>query len=203
MTTRKLWTAIALLVGLLVGTNWPQATYTPAGGGLTLLEVRTASNSASLDFTTGITSAFDQYVLEINSFVPAADSSLLVRFSSNNGSSWDTGSNYNWTAWCTANGAFPSGHVEGTSQTSLNVWQTIESTSSAGVSATLRIHNPLNASVSKLLRFDGVAMQDTGDLYRFEGGGKYASASVINGIQLKAGSGNIASGVARLYGVAK
>ena len=62
------------------------------GGGLVLLEQHTASASASLNFTTAITSAYDDYVFKLVGLVPATNNQdIEVRFSTDGGSTWITG----------------------------------------------------------------------------------------------------------------
>ena len=51
--------------GATVGGSTPNATLTVSAGALVLLEQHTASSSATLDFTTCITSTYDEYVIEM------------------------------------------------------------------------------------------------------------------------------------------
>src|SRR5665647_2787882 len=60
---------------------------------LVLLEQHTASNTASLDFTACITSAYDEYLIEFVNVVPAT-SNNMANLLCGVGGSYDTGSNY-------------------------------------------------------------------------------------------------------------
>src|SRR5690348_350413 len=69
-----------------------------------LLEARSASSSASLDFTSwkslgdsGITPSTDQYIIEIIGIVPGTNgAALTMRCSTDGGSTYDAASNYAW-----------------------------------------------------------------------------------------------------------
>ncbi len=59
------------------------------------LEEHAASASASLVFTTCITSAYDTYVIELRNILPATDgASLLMRVSTDGGSTYDSSGIY-------------------------------------------------------------------------------------------------------------
>src|SRR5690348_3512515 len=74
------------------------------GGGITLVEQHTASNSASLDFTSCISATYDTYKITLTSIIPATnDAKIGFRF--NTGSGFDSGSNYSWEAFYLGNAA--------------------------------------------------------------------------------------------------
>src|SRR5262245_39416565 len=75
-------------------------------GPLQFLAERTASNSTSLDFTGIISSLYDIYMIEFINIVPSADADLYMRMSTNNGSSYDSGSNYTNAAVQSNQGTF-------------------------------------------------------------------------------------------------
>ena len=60
-------------------------------GGLVLLETQTASSSATIDFTSGIDSTYDEYVFKWINVHPSTAGQLLFNMSI------DSGSNYNVT----------------------------------------------------------------------------------------------------------
>ena len=65
-----------------------------------LLEEHTASSSATLDFTTAITSAYDIYQFEFINIIPATNGALFnMRVSTDGGSTYDAGANYGWASW--------------------------------------------------------------------------------------------------------
>ena len=72
---------------------------TPSGGGggaLVLLEQHTASASATLDFTSCISSTYDDYLVEGLSLVPATNAvNFTMQVSTDGGSTWAS-TTYNW-----------------------------------------------------------------------------------------------------------
>jgi len=62
---------------------------TALAGGLQLLSTQTASNSASVSFTTQLTSTYDVYIFKFIDIAPATDGTdFRIAFSSNGGSSY-------------------------------------------------------------------------------------------------------------------
>jgi hypothetical protein len=72
-----------------------------SGDGITLISSQTASNSASISFTSGLTSTYKAYKFVFSSIHPRTDA---VHFQFN--LSTDSGSNYNVTKTTTAFGAY-------------------------------------------------------------------------------------------------
>ncbi len=71
---------------------------TGTAGGWTLVEQHTASSSASLDFTTCFSSAFDSYVFDLVNLLPATNGTLVqIRVSLDGGATYiATGEPYQW-----------------------------------------------------------------------------------------------------------
>ena len=83
------------------GTNWEMSTIgnAPSGSGsFPTPETHTASSSATLDFTTCISSSYKSYEIRFISVIPATNSiDFYMQFSTNGGSTWDTSSAYWWS----------------------------------------------------------------------------------------------------------
>ena len=60
-----------------------------SGGAMTLLETQTASSSATLSFTSGIDSTYDEYVFRFYNIHPSAEASFGINFSDDGGSNYD------------------------------------------------------------------------------------------------------------------
>ncbi len=181
-----------------------------SGGGIVLLEQHTASSSASLDFTTCITSTYDTYLIKIVSLVPASNAQgLKLLVSTNGGSSYDTGSNYNWQSLnfhgtstaSTAGGDGASALISVDGGFGANG---VSNTSTLPLSGDILLYDPLSTSVHKY--FEGRVR------FKESNGGvplnnllsaTYLSATAVNAFQFLMTSGNIASGVIRVYGFAK
>lgn len=175
------------------------------GGALVLVEQHTASTSASLNFTTCISSTYDNYLIQIISLVPATNGvNLYFRFSTDGGSTWDSGNNYNVNGFVARAGGselFGSGDT-GVAQLQVNDGPAggIENGSTNGLSGTFTFYNA--ASVHPFLVFQHYGVQGGHFLSSF-GSGAYVSTTAVNAFQVLMSSGNIASGTIRCYGIAK
>jgi hypothetical protein len=177
----------------------------PSGnGGLVLLEQHTASSSASLDFTTAISSLYDEYLVEGLNLVPATNGvGPKLRVSTDGGSSYDSGSNYQWSTFRYVNVASAVGGS--TSDTSidlaLNDGGSVSNTASnGGVSFTFRLINPLSGSMfTKVIAGNGNIINVVNGMF----GGDYKSTTAVDAFQVFMSSGNITSGTVRVYGLEK
>ena len=176
-------------------------------GGLVLLEQHTASSSASLDFTSAISSTYDEYVIECVNVVPATNGvNLVMRCSTNGGSSYDSGSNYFWDggSWRAGAGFAVGGGTDTSISLTAANGLSISNDSKWGVCATLRLYNPLSTGVYKQVIGKAIMIYvSTTIRVMIEIGGQYTSLTAVNAFQFLFSSGNIASGTIRVYGLAK
>ena len=178
------------------------------GGALTLLQTQTASSSATIDFTSNIDSTYDAYMFKFYNIHPATNDVLLTF----NGST-DSGSNYNVTKTTTF---FTARHRESDSATNLEYVTNrdlAQSTSAQklnydignlddeDVCGTLTLYNPSSTTFVKhfMSRFIGNGQaEDCQDSYA---AGYFNTTSAIDAVQFAMSSGNIDSGVIKLYGI--
>lgn len=170
------------------------------GGGLVLLEQHTASSSASLDFTTFISSTYDEYVFEIVSILPATDgANLLMRAGTGAGPSWDSGSNYEYAGWISNSGG-STAQQSSASTTSVPVLPGIDNVrASVG---TLRLFSPQGGNY-KTFTWSALPYSSADAVNQYHAAAAYKSATAMTGVQFLMSSGNIASGTIRVYGLAK
>lgn len=181
------------------GVEWRAET--GGAGALVLLEQHTAAASAQLDFTSWYSSTYDEYLVEFINIFPATDGAdLLLRVSTNGGSSYDSGSNY-FYAWSYVSNAAATGVVNGNPGTAFTLFTAI-STSFEGYNGSVKLFNPGNTSYRKSMSVDSVASQTTA-VYRSTGFCIWNNTAAFNAFRVLFGSGNIASGVVRVYGIAK
>jgi len=182
-----------------------------SGGTLILLSTQTASNSATLSFTTGLNSTYDAYEFHFIDIHPRTDA---VRFSFN--MSTDSGSNYNVTKTTTtyyayANEANTSTVLEyqtgddlaqSTSFQYLTVGGGVGNEADEVVTGTLQIFNPASTTYVKhfIARTSNSHDSSAANDSFLEGYGNTTSA--INAIQFKMSSGNF-DGIIKLYGLKK
>ena len=179
-----------------------------SGGTLMLLSTQTASNSATISFTTGLDSTYDMYEFHFIDIHPRTDN---VDFQFN--LSTDGGSNYNVTKTSTFFNAY---HSESDSATSLGYrdgTDLAQSTAYQGLgdaglgngadesgAGYLQLFNPSSTTYVKhwLTNFNLYYQAD----YSIEGfsAGYANTTSAINAIQFKMDSGNM-DGTIYLYGI--
>ena len=180
-----------------------------SGGALTLLETQTASSSATIDFTSNIDSTYDAYMFKFYDIHPATNTTNLQINASTDG-----GSNYNATKTTTF---FLAYHTEDDSGTALQYYTgrdlaqstsaqqivTIGNTDDDSASGTLTLYNPSSTTfvkhfISRQQAPTGEATQNCKDTYV---AGYFNTTSAINAVQFSMSSGNIDSGVIKLYGI--
>lgn len=174
------------------------------GGGWNLLATRTAAASASLDFTSLITSTYDDYVFTIDSILPAnTNTAFIMRVSTNNGSSYDSASNYAYTI-AYADLAGVTGGSASTSATQIILTGPDSNVASRGGSnGSFMFRNPLNAAGRKSLTGQFSLAHDNTGYYLYNTAAWYIPTTAVNAVQFLYDSGNIASGVVRMYGISK
>lgn len=180
---------------------WKPGTIAGGGGGYPLLGTQTASSSASLNFTSLITSTYDEYLVEFVNLIPASAGAFpWIRVSTNNGSSYITSGSYNYT--CTQDNRFATDRAGSETATSIIMSAGVTgSGGNAGSCGHFRIFNPLSTSVNTNFRGDTYWMGTYSQPASF--GGCYTTAAATDAFQILFSTGNIASGVARLYGIPK
>jgi hypothetical protein len=178
------------------------------GGAMTLIQEQTASSSATISFTSGIDSTYDSYVFKFYNIHPATDN---VSFQFN--LSTDGGSNYNVTKTTTYFYAY---HGEGGAYgileyvTGLDLAQStsdqplsnnVGNDNDQSASGELFLFNPSSTTFVK--HFISTTNQyDRADISvnpRMAGYGNTTSS--INAVRFQMSSGNIDSGVIKLYGI--
>ncbi len=189
------------------------ASASSGSGALVLLESHTASTSASLDFVTrnapGQSGAifqadFDEYVIEVINIVPATNATnLALRISTDGGATYVSTNTYRYAQRFT--GSNLASGVSGSNSVGLISFSGLLSNTASvsGSNGYLRLFNPLSASQEKFFLHATVFKSTDGNYYYINGMGVYAASTAVNAIQFFIDSGNITSGVIRIYGVSK
>ena len=179
-----------------------------SGGAMTLLATQTASSSSTISFTSGIDSTYDSYVFKFINIHPSAESRFAFQTSTNGGSS------YGVTATTTF---FQAYHREDTGDTFLgynagedqaqstdfiNFGEQIDpSSADHSNSGELFVYSPSSTTFVKHF----MARQSQNYVANYLNtpfiAGYFNSTNAINAFQFKMESGNIDSGVIKLYGV--
>jgi hypothetical protein len=176
------------------------------GGGLTLIQAQTPSGAASVDFTTGLDSTYDSYLL-VGRIVPATDDvDLWLRSDANGGASFDaTANDYSFAYRAVAASA---GEATANTLTEIRLGGTAAASNSISNAAeggcTFWCHFTLG-SASQMPNFNVKSGWTIAADLRpgtLQGWGTRNSAATINAIQVLAESGNISGHIA-LYGIQK
>ena len=177
-------------------------------GKMTLLSTQTASASATISFTSGIDSTYDSYVFKFYNIHPATDNAFF-QFQADTG----TNTSYNQTMTTTA---FRAEHYEDNSSAALNydggrdqaqgtAFQIISREVGNGndecTSGKLKIFSPSSGTfVKHFIAETNVYANGTNSENRFVAG-YFNTTTALTRFQFKFDSGNIDSGVIKLYGI--
>lgn len=175
-----------------------------SGASMVFLASKTASNSASLSFTSSdfSWSAYQIYIFELVEVRPATDAQgLVVHFSQDGGGTWKTGASYDFAQSAyTSNNA--GNNVGGAGSAAPRILSVSNSATYQGVSGSFRIVNPSGTTARK--RYFGVAHYADSTL--FSNAVTYAQAytadtAAINGVRWTFEAGNITAGQIYAYGL--
>ena len=180
-----------------------------ATGAWTFITAVTASTSASVEFT-GLSPNFCMFMVVLKNIAPDTDDTYLVlRTSSNNGSSFDSGgSDYDWANFYARlrTGGFSLSGSDGDTGIRINGDNQPDSSlgneSNQEMSGMIYIYAPsdtLFTRVSSTCTLQGGDNNDTGAT--FFSGGTRREAALVDAIQFSISAGNIASGKFALYGL--
>ena len=180
-------------------TNLP----TPSSGALIYLGTQTASASATLDFTSLITSTYDVYVFECIDLRPATDNvDLQIRTSTNNGSSYDATGVYSYRSiYATAEAGTAETVSGGATETQILIGRNVGNAADEGLCGTLKLYNPLGTTRKKSVIFEGVGNDATGVQTMYKAYGTREATADIDAIRFMFSSGNITSGKIIMYGI--
>jgi len=182
------------------GVGW---TSTSGLGAYVLLATATASVSATVDFTSVISSTYDDYEILFDGILPATNTAnLLFRASTNNGSTFLAASQYFASRLNnTASAATPGGLADSAAS---NITITSNLSNGAGNGAWGRI---LLHAVSTLnttsIQWSVTSVDASSNVVFETGGGLVSAGAAVNAIRFLMSAGNIASGTFRLYGIKK
>jgi hypothetical protein len=178
-------------------------------GSMTLLQTQTASSSATIDFTSNIDSTYDSYVFKFINMHPATDA-VNFQFQADTG----TNTNYNQTITSTsfsaqhneadsvAQQAYHAGfdQAQGTGFQQINANE-VGADADQCISGTLHLFNPSNTTFVKhfiLRSVVAVSSNQQEDVYV---AGYFNTTTALTRVRFKFNSGNIDSGVIKMYGI--
>lgn len=175
------------------------------GGALVLLEQHAASGSATLDFTTGITSTYDTYLIEVVNLISANDNvCLLAQLSTDGGVTWDsTSSDYIGGSHYTRMDAGGAGDNSGQTSFAGAYLSNSYTNAQPGLSGNIHFYNSSSAAYRQFTYAIQGPGQGGGGYYSQTGGAIWKNTTQATALRIQFDNGNIASGTVRLYGIAK
>ena len=179
-----------------------------AAGAMTLLSTVTASSSATISFTSGIDSTYDEYVFKFIDIHPA-NNDVTFRFQGDTG----TNTSYNQTI---TNTFFGASHKEDNSAASL-AYQTgsdqaqgtgfarlsagIKNDNDASFNGILTIFSPSSGTFVKHFISRGTSYESGDQPFDDFSAGYFNTTTALTRFQFKMSGGNIDSGTIKMYGV--
>ena len=178
-----------------------------SGGALNLISTQTASSSSTISFTSGIDSTYDEYVFKFYDIHPSANANFTFQA--------DTGTNtsYNQTITSTY---VEIKHTENDSETQLR-YKTdddlaqstsfhklcigIGTTNDNSCSGQLTIFSPSSSVFVKHFISQANNLKDNDQSNQSLTAGYFNTTTALTRFQFKMASGNIDSGVIKLYGI--
>jgi hypothetical protein len=183
--------------------NWA----TPAGtsGAMILLSTQTASASATLDFTSLITSTYSTYIFEFDDIRPATDSVTFgIRTSTNNGSSYDSAATdyaYMQFNQALADSITTAETVDGQFAGTASLTSNVGNGAAEGLSGRLILRSPLGTARTKGGSFDIIYHDPSTIPTGVRGWWQRRATADIDAVQFLMSTGNITSGKIRMYGI--
>jgi len=178
----------------------------PGGGATALIATITASNAASVDFDSGLSSTYKNYLVVGTDIRPATNGSWLwARVSTDGGSTWDNGaSDYQWQVSGYASNAARPAYDFADSEIEMGPTAAYTGIGNGSDSSTLLqfwIGNPSSTSNNKtcVWQTGGVGFSTGDEPYFMHGTGYRDASAAINSVQFLMSSGNI-YGTFNLYG---
>jgi hypothetical protein len=176
---------------------------TPSAGALILLSTVTASNSATMDIETTFSSTYDKYLISVTGLVCQTDGQQLQMLLKIGGTYSTSDYVYfeNRTQSSTSTFAGTNESIAGPSSF-VSVHSILGNVGGENATFDLYISNPTSTTLQKLFYFLGAGHTNAGEVRYIQGIGCNTNPAALTGVRFKMASGNITSGVARLYGIA-
>jgi hypothetical protein len=172
--------------------------------GMVLLATATASASATIEFalTSPANADFAAYLVVLAHVAPATDSvNFLLRTSTDGGATYSSGAGtYAWTSACKSAIYFDSESASATSIALTGNASGVSNVTNEHLGGTVTILNPVAAQYGSA-HFAGYYWESSGALVVATAAGQRLSAGDVDGIQFLFSSGNVASGIFKLYGI--
>lgn len=182
------------------GVKWAAAA--GGGAGLVFLSEVTASASATVDLETTFDSTFDTYMITVTDTIPATDATdLLVRLKI--GGAYLTTAGYRYHSFNMDSSSALYSADANAADTSIKIIAGAGNASGESSSLIMYLHNPTSTTLHHKIDWQG-SLSDSIERSQICGGaGFHVTTGALTGIRFLMASGNVTSGVFRLYGIVK
>lgn len=175
-----------------------------SAGVWTLIQSQTASNQASVDFTSGITSSYKLFKLYITGLqcVVSGGSYVKILCSTDGGSSYDTGANYSFnTQYYSSNSA--QDWTRGNAVAEIKwLHNAIPSSLTSTDTGSSEILITGLSSAAQYKQFRCISSTNVGaEMFEYNSGGSYNVATAVDAFRISHSTGNIFLGTFSLYGL--
>lgn len=179
--------------------------WTTLSTSLILLQTLSASSSPTIDFTTGISSTYTTYIVQMTNVVLDTDNVDMFCRVSIAASFKSGGSDYSWTMHGYKGGIDLFLNDASDSEINLSALAAaggIGNVTNEGFNGRIILPGPSNTALFKNIRIQSEYTASDGVPAFIDGTGRYISGvQAIDGLQFLSSSGNITSGTFKLYGV--
>jgi len=171
------------------------------GGQKTLLSTTTVSSAVStVDISSNIDSTYARYEITVDNFSCATHAAHLnAQFFQ--GGSVDTGSSYDWTYNYSQSSNTNIAHARNEGDSVMKVLDEVREVVEEPAYIRITMYNPSSTAHYTYIDTIGVYSRDGGNLNVIRSGGRIEETAAVDGIRFKMSSGNIDSGIFKLYGI--
>tara|TARA_E500000331_G_scaffold324775_1_gene341357 strand:+ start:924 stop:1901 length:978 start_codon:yes stop_codon:yes gene_type:complete len=171
------------------------------GGQKTLLSTTTVSSAvAEVDITSNIDSTYARYEITVDNFSCATHAAhLYMRFFQ--GGSIDSGSDYSWLYRYNQNNDTGDTIARGNSNDYMQILNEVRETVEAAGNFRLTLYQPANTATNTNADWIATYSRDGGSINILRGGAFLEQTAAVDGVRFYMSSGNIDSGVFKLYGI--
>ena len=178
-----------------------------SGGALNLISTQTASGSATISFTSGIDDTYDSYVFKFINCHPVTDGVFFHVNFRDGDTAYDAVKTTTWFRALhsednsIANLTYDADYDLAQSTSAQRLTGSLGNGNDESISGELTLYNPSSTTFVKHFIYRGAAYFNANGAFDIFSAGYCNTTTAIDGVQFSMSSGNIDSGVIKLYGV--
>ena len=178
-------------------------------GGLIFISRSTASSSATVNITSGINSTYKEYIFIFNNIHPATDGTHFNFQATTNGSDFNIATTtttfeaYNHETSGTTSLTYDGGKDHAQDTGYINLIDNTGADNDQSFSGFLHLFEPSSTTFVKHFLFTGQRLSENNYSANDRTAGYFNTTAAITGLSFKFESGNIDSGVIKMYGLSK